>query len=59
MMHAMMNLSRRWVTADEIYGNDRAVRRWLTDAGHTYVLTVSCNHLIAKRKTMPASVRDE
>jgi SRSO17 transposase len=34
----------RWVTADEIYGNDHALRRWLEAAGQAYVLAVSCNH---------------
>lgn len=33
-----------WVTADEIYGNDHALRRWLEAEGHAYVLAVSCNH---------------
>jgi SRSO17 transposase len=36
----------RWVTADEIYGNDPALRRWLESAGHAYVLAVSCNHSV-------------
>ena len=36
----------RWVTADEIYGNDHALRRWLETAGQAYVLAVSCNHPI-------------
>lgn len=36
----------RWVTADEIYGNDPALRRWLEAAGQAYVLAVSCNHPI-------------
>ena len=34
----------RWVTGDEIYGNDGELRGWLEDAGHAYVLAVSCNH---------------
>ncbi|MBA2452565.1 MAG: IS701 family transposase [Chloroflexia bacterium] len=34
----------RWVTADELYGNDPALRRWLETAGYAYVLAVSCNH---------------
>ncbi|CAN5160302.1 IS701 family transposase [soil metagenome] len=34
----------RWVRADELYGNDPALRRWLETAGYAYVLAVSCNH---------------
>ncbi len=34
----------RWVTGDEIYGNDGELRRWLEGEGHAYVLAVSCNH---------------
>ena len=34
----------RWVTADEIYGNDHALRRWLEAEEQAYVLAVSCNH---------------
>jgi SRSO17 transposase len=30
-----------WVTADEVYGNDGALRRWLKARGRSYVLAVS------------------
>ena len=33
-----------WVTGDEVYGDDGDLRRWLEDAGHAYVLAVSCHH---------------
>ncbi len=35
-----------WVTADEIYGNDSDLRRWLEAEGRAYVLAVACNHPI-------------
>ena len=31
-----------WVTADEAYGGDPALRRWLEDRGLSYVLAVKC-----------------
>jgi SRSO17 transposase len=34
----------RWVTADEVYGNDRALRRWLEDEQRAYVLGISRAH---------------
>jgi SRSO17 transposase len=33
-----------WVTGDEIYGDDPALRHWLEEEGRPYVLAVSCNH---------------
>ena len=33
-----------WVAGDEVYGDDGAFRRWLEEAGHAYVLAVSCDH---------------
>jgi SRSO17 transposase len=33
-----------WVTADEVYGDDGALRAWLDAQGHPYVLAVSCDH---------------
>ena len=33
-----------WVTADELYGNDTDLRRWLEQNRHPYVVAVSCNH---------------
>lgn len=34
----------QWVTADEVYGSDRALRRWLEEANHAYVLAISRAH---------------
>jgi SRSO17 transposase len=34
----------RWVTADEVYGNDRALRRWLEREQRAYVLGISRAH---------------
>jgi SRSO17 transposase len=33
-----------WVSGDEIYGDDGALRRWLEAGHHPYVLAVSCHH---------------
>jgi SRSO17 transposase len=33
-----------WVSGDEIYGDDGALRRWLEAGNHPYVLAVSCRH---------------
>jgi SRSO17 transposase len=33
-----------WVSGDEIYGDDGALRRWLETGHHPYVLAVSCHH---------------
>ena len=33
-----------WVSGDEIYGDDSALRRWLEAGHHPYVLAVSCHH---------------
>ena len=33
-------VSAAWVTADEVYGGDPALRRWLEDRGLSYVLAV-------------------
>ena len=33
-----------WVTGDEIYGNDGALRRWLEAHLRPYVLAVACSH---------------
>jgi SRSO17 transposase len=35
-----------WVTGDEIYGNDRALRRWLEGEGRPYVLAVARSHSV-------------
>jgi SRSO17 transposase len=33
-----------WVTGDEVYGNDGALRRWLEGERCAYVLAVACSH---------------
>jgi len=35
-----------WVTADEVYGDDVKLRRWLEGRRKPYVLAVSCDHRI-------------
>jgi SRSO17 transposase len=35
-----------WVTADEAYGGDPALRRFLEDRGLSYVLAVKCTELL-------------
>jgi SRSO17 transposase len=35
-----------WVTGDTVYGNDTDLRRWLEAGHHSYVLAVSCDHLL-------------
>jgi len=35
-----------WVTGDEIYGNDGALRRWLESEQRPYVLAVACSHSV-------------
>lgn len=34
----------RWVTGDEVYGNDGDLRRWLEGQERPYVLAVACSH---------------
>jgi len=41
----------RWVTADEVYGNDGKLRRWLHEQERAYVLAVSRTHLICSGET--------
>ena len=36
-----------WVTADEVYGQDPALRGWLEDRGMAHVLAVKCSELLA------------
>lgn len=36
-----------WVTADEVYGNDGKLRRWLQERGVSYVMAVSRSHPLA------------
>ena len=33
-----------WVTADDVYGDDGALRAWLEEQDKPYVLAVSCDH---------------
>jgi SRSO17 transposase len=35
-----------WVVADEVYGEDEGLRRWLEARQQPYVLAVSCDHLL-------------
>jgi SRSO17 transposase len=35
-----------WVTGDEVYGNDGALRRWLEGERRPYVLAVACSHAV-------------
>ncbi len=41
----------RWVVADEVYGNDGALRRWLHAQGRAYVLGVARSHMIWSGET--------
>lgn len=36
----------RWVTADEVYGNDPAFRAGVPELGLGYVLAVACDHRV-------------
>jgi SRSO17 transposase len=36
-----------WVTADEVYGQDPALRGWLEGRGMAYVLAIKCSELLA------------
>jgi len=36
-------LSAGWVAADEVYGHDSKLRRWLEEHHHPYVLAVACD----------------
>jgi SRSO17 transposase len=38
-----------WVTGDEVYGNDGALRRWLEREQRPYVLAVACSHPVWDR----------
>jgi SRSO17 transposase len=38
------NVPAAWVTGDEVYGNDGALRRWLESEARPYVLAVACSH---------------
>ncbi|MCE7004284.1 IS701 family transposase [Kibdelosporangium philippinense] len=35
-----------WFTADELYGDNPALRNWLAEQAVNYVLAVSCDHLL-------------
>jgi len=41
----------RWVVADEVYGNDGALRRWLHAQERAYVLAVARSHMIWSGET--------
>lgn len=41
----------RWVVADEVYGNDGALRRWLHEQERAYVLGVARSHMIWSGET--------
>lgn len=41
----------RWVVADEVYGNDGALRRWLHAQERAYVLGVARSHMIWSGET--------
>lgn len=41
----------RWVTADEVYGNDGALRRWLHAQERAYVLAVNRAHMLWSSET--------
>jgi SRSO17 transposase len=44
-----------WVTADEAYGGDPALRGWLEDRGLSYVLAVKCTEPLAVAASAKAS----
>ena len=44
-----------WVTGDEIYGDDGALRRWLEAGHHPYVLAVSAHHPVWQQRCARAS----
>ena len=41
----------RWIVADEVYGNDGALRRWLHEQERAYVLGVNRAHMIWSGET--------
>ncbi len=45
------DLPARWVVADEVYGNDGALRRWLHEQERAYVLGVARSHMIWSDET--------
>jgi SRSO17 transposase len=40
-----------WVSGDEIYGDDGALRRWLVEGDHPYVLAVAGSHALWRSGT--------
>jgi SRSO17 transposase len=40
-----------WVSGDEIYGDDGALRRWLVEGNHPYVLAVAGSHALWRSGT--------
>ncbi len=51
LAHAFAAVPARWVVADEVYGNDGALRRWLHAQERAYVLGVARNHMIWSGET--------
>lgn len=45
------DIPARWVTADEVYGNDGALRRWLHTQERAYVLAVNRAHMLWSSET--------
>jgi SRSO17 transposase len=39
----------KWVTGDEVYGNNTSLRNWLEERKQAYVMTVSCSTLVDTR----------
>ena len=36
----------KWITGDEVYGNNRELRRWLEEGRHSYVLAIASNQRV-------------
>jgi SRSO17 transposase len=42
------NIKAKWVTGDEVYGNNGELRNWLESKQHPYVLAVACDTYVWK-----------
>ena len=51
LAHAFAAVPARWIVADEVYGNDGALRRWLHAQERAYVLAVARSHMIWSGET--------
>ncbi len=52
LAHAFaVGVPARWIVADEVYGNDGALRRWLHEQERAYVLGVARSHMIWSGET--------